>query len=138
MKHRVRTKHLGRTSKHRKALFNNLLRSLFLHGEITTSEAKAKQVKRWADKLVYQAQTNTIEAKRELHKFFGKRDVVNALVEKIAPAMSDRKSGFVSIKEVGVRRGDNTKLFRVELVKKPANLGTFAPKEQTSKKNSKK
>lgn len=134
MKHKVSTKKLGRSSKHRKALFNNLLRSLFLYGEITVSEAKAKQVKRWADKLIFQAKQNTIQSKRELHKFFGKRDVVNTLAEKIAPAFSDRDSGFVSIKEQGTRRGDNTKLFKVELVNKLANLGSFAPEKEEGKK----
>jgi large subunit ribosomal protein L17 len=137
MKHGVSTKKLGRSSNHRKALIRNLLRSLFLYGEITVSEARAKQVKRWADKLIFQAKQNTIQSKRELHKFFGKRDIVNALVEKIAPAMSDRDSGFVSIKEVGARRGDNTKLFRVELVNKPANLGSFSP-EKSEKEEGKK
>lgn len=134
MKHRVKTKKLGRSTSHRKALFRNLLRSLFLYGEITVSEARAKEVKRWADKLIFQAKQNTIQSRRKLHSFFGKRDIINALVEKIAPAMSDRDSGFVAVHEVGVRRGDNTKLFRVELVNKPAGLGSFSQAKEEGNK----
>ena len=129
MRHRIRKKTLNRSTKHRKALLHNLTRDLFLYGEIKTTQAKAKEIKRLADKLMFEAKKGTLESKRELHKFFGKRDVVNALCDKIAPVMKDRQSGFTTLAVLGKRRGDNSIMAKLELIAKPKNLGTFK-KEQ--------
>jgi large subunit ribosomal protein L17 len=125
MRHRVKTKHFNRDSNHRKHLLRNLVRELILHGAIDTTKPKAKVVKGLADKLIYRAQTDTVANRRLLHRFFGKRDVVNTLVDKIAPAMKDRVSGFTTLKSVGIRRGDNTGIFKLELMVKPEGLGTL-------------
>ncbi len=132
MRHRVKKRKLGRLSAHRQALLRNLLQALFLHGHVTTTHGKAKEVKRWADKLIHQAQDNSVHSRRQLHKFFGKNAVVNTLVDKVAPAFTDRKSGFTTLTKVGRRRGDNSVLYRLELVKQPADLGSF--KNQQKKK----
>jgi len=123
MRHRVADKKFNRDANNRKALFSGLLRNLTEHGEIVTTLAKAKAVKRLADRMVSQAQTNTVASRRTLHKTFGKRDVVSTLVERVAPAMSDRKSGFVTITALGPRRGDNTPMARLAFVKKPEVKG---------------
>jgi len=123
MRHRVADKKFNRDSNNRKALFSGLLRNLTEHGEIVTTLAKAKAVKRLADRMVSQAQTNTVSSRRLLHKSFGKRDVVSTLVERVAPAMSDRKSGFVTISPLGPRRGDNTPMAKLAFVKKPEVKG---------------
>lgn len=116
MKHRVKAKHFNRDTKSRQALLKNLLRNLFERGEIKTSETRVKETKRLADKLISKALENTLAARRELHKFFGKRDVVNTLVDKIAPSFGEKKSGFTSIKKLAVRRGDNTEVFKLSLL----------------------
>lgn len=116
MKHRVKTKQFNRDTKSRKALLKNLLRDLFEHGEIKTSESRTKEVKRLADKLIAKAGENTLAARRELHKFFGKRDVVNALVDKIAPSLKDKKSGFTTLEKMAPRRGDNTSVFKLSII----------------------
>lgn len=116
MKHRVKAKHFNRDVKSRKALLKNLLRDLFKHGEIKTSEARTKEVRRIADKLISTASQNTLAARRELHKFFGRRDVVNTLVDKIAPAFGDKKSGFTSLEKLAPRRGDSTMVFKLSLL----------------------
>lgn len=118
MRHRVADKKFNRTSNERKALFSGLLRNLTEHGEIVTTLAKAKAVKRLADRMVSQAKTNTVASRRLLHRRFGKRDVVSTLVEKVAPAMADRTSGFVSLTVLGPRRGDNTQMAKLAFVKK--------------------
>ncbi len=94
----------------------NLLRDLFEHGEIKTSESRTKEVRRLADKLISKASENTLAARRELHKFFGRRDVVNALVDKIAPLFAGKKSGFTSLEKTAPRRGDNTTIFKLALL----------------------
>ncbi len=133
MRHRIKTHSFNRDSKNRKALLKSLLLGLFEHGEIEVTKARAKEAKRWADKLLPLAQENTLESKRKLHQFFGRRDVVNTLCEVIAPAYDDRKSGFTTLEIVGSRKGDNALMARLSLIKKPANLNGFARKEVESK-----
>ncbi len=116
MKHRVKAKHFNRDNSSRKALLKNLLRDLFKHGEIKTSEARTKEVRRLADKLISTASKNTLAARRDLHKFFGRRDVVNTLVDKIVPAFGEKKSGFTALEKLAARRGDNTVLFKLSLL----------------------
>ncbi len=125
MRHRINKKTFGRRTKHRTATLRNLLRQLFLHGKIETSQAKAKEIKRLADKLINQAKNDSLKSKRDLHKFFGKRDVVNTLTQEIAPLMEDRVSGYTTLQVLGKRRGDNTIMARLELIKKPETLGSL-------------
>lgn len=118
MRHRVADKKFNRDANQRKALFTGLLRNLTEHGEIVTTLAKAKAVKRLADRMVTQAKNNTVASRRVLHKRFGKRDVVSTLVERVAPAMADRNSGYVTLTTLGPRRGDNTPMAKLSFVKK--------------------
>jgi|SRR3989339_2180350 len=133
MKHRIADKKLNRDTKHRKALLKNLIASLFEHGEITTTEAKAKAIKGLVDKIIYKAQQGTIATRRVLAGFFGRRSLVNTVVDKVAPAMKDRMSGFTRIVRMGRRRGDNAMLVKMELIKKPEQI----EKKEQSKKDSK-
>ncbi|HSW89768.1 MAG TPA: 50S ribosomal protein L17 [Patescibacteria group bacterium] len=119
MRHRSATKHLSRDSEQRKSLFKNLLRALFEHGSIETTEAKAKAIKSIADKLVSRAQQGTLPARRLIAQFFGYRSVANRLVDEVAPAMSDRKSGFTRIVRLGKRRGDDSMMVKMELINTP-------------------
>jgi large subunit ribosomal protein L17 len=138
MRHRLKIKHFGRDHNNRKHLLRNLVRSLIEHGEIETTEAKAKEVKRISDKLIGKAKTDSLAVRRQLHTFFGKRDVVNTLVDRVAPAMKDRISGFSSIKKLGKRRGDNSVLVKLSLVEEAAhNLGLKAPKAKKAEEKKK-
>jgi len=134
MRHRVKIKHFNRDSKARKALFKNLVRSLVEHGHIVTTEAKAKEIKRIADKIIAKAKVDSVATRRLLHRFFGRRDVVNSLVDRIAPEFKDRKSGFTTIEKVGLRRGDNTKLSKLSLAKMPSRMGTLKAEKKEAKK----
>jgi large subunit ribosomal protein L17 len=127
MRHRIKDKKFNRNSNARKGLFKALVRSLVEHGSIETTHAKAKEIKRIADKLIGKAQTDTIETRRRLHRFFGLRDVVNTLVERIAPEFTDRISGFTTISKLGVRRGDNSSMVKLSLAKMPKDIGTLKP-----------
>ena len=126
----------------------NLVRSLVEHGSIETTEAKAKETRRLADKLISTAKNDSITTRRELHKFFGKRDAVNTLVDRIAPLMKKRDSGFTTLVKTGKRRGDNVAMFRLSLVEMPEKTGDLKsgkiykeivkPKAKASKKDTKK
>ncbi len=129
MRHKIHDKKFNRDSNAREALFEGLLRNLTLHGEITTTLAKAKAIRGMADKLVTQAKDNSLASRRLLHQKFGKRDVANTLVDRIAPALTDRTSGYVRVVPLGNRRGDNTPMAKVSFVNKPAAGGLKSGKK---------
>jgi large subunit ribosomal protein L17 len=119
MRHRVYGRQLNRTSKQRKGLFKNLVISLFEHGAIETTEAKAKSIKGLVDSLVHRAQDSSMATARLLSSFFGTRAIVAKLMNEIAPAAKGRVSGFTRIVKLGNRQGDNTPVVRIELVDRP-------------------
>lgn len=133
MRHRSASSQLNRDTNNRKALFKSLISSLIQVGEIKTTEAKAKAIRGLTDKLIHKAQDGSVTARRLLARFFGRRDVVNTLVDEIAPAMKDRKSGFTRIIPLGKRRGDNANMVKVELVAKPAEEAVEVKKEESKK-----
>ncbi len=137
MRHRVQKRYFGRDTNHRKALLMNLVRSLMEKGSIVTTKAKAKEVKRLTDKYLGIALKGDIAARRRLHRIFGKRDVVNVMVDRVIPAMKDRKSGFTTLSAVGKRRGDNAQLAKLELIEKPENLGTLKSGQKLPKRKEK-
>lgn len=122
MRHRIQAKHLNRDSNSRKALFKGLVGSLITTGEIQTTETKAKAIKGLADKIIHRAQEGSVNTRRVLARFFGRRDIVNELVDKVAPSMKDRTSGFTRITRLGKRRGDNTMLVKIELMNNQKNV----------------
>lgn len=135
MRHRVASKQLNRDTKHRKALVTNMMRALVEHGRIETTMAKAKVLKRIADKIVTKAKQDSVAARRGLHQVFGKRDVVNTLVEQVAPAFKNRTSGFTRITTIGNRGGDNTLMVELAWVDQPEIVGTLrAPKTAVAEK----
>lgn len=123
MRHRVATKQFNRDTKARQGLLKGLVRSLVEEGSITTTVAKAKEVRRIADKLIGKAKQDTVSTRRTLHTFFGKRDVVNTLIERVAPLFASRNSGFTRIVKLGNRRGDNTPVATLSLVVQPDQTG---------------
>lgn len=125
MRHRVAKRHFNRDTNARKALLSGLLRNLVEQGEVVTTTSKAKEIKRLMDKIVGQAKNDTLVSRRNLHKIFGKRDVVNTLVDRIAPAMGDRISGFTTISGEGIRRGDSADLSRIKFVVEIDKVGTL-------------
>jgi large subunit ribosomal protein L17 len=134
MRHRVQTKQLGRNTKQRQALFKSLVRDLLTHGSITTTQAKAKTIRPIAEKIITKAKVDSIATRRHLHLFFGKRDAVNTLVDRIAPAFAGRSSGYTRIVFVGNRRGDNAEMVKLELVDQPEILSTLRkPAKDTGK-----
>lgn len=133
MKHRIKGYKLNRDTTNRKALFKSLVSALIQVGEIKTTETKAKAIKGLADRLIHRAQEGSINTRRLLGRFFGRRDIVNHLVDVVAPAMNDRVSGYTRITKLGKRAGDNATMVKVELVKKP-DLSTQKKEQKVNKK----
>src|SRR5579859_8064274 len=138
MRHRISDKKFNRDTDERKALLMGLLRNLTERGEIVTTRARAKVVQRLADKMITQAKDNSLASRHVLHRTFGKREVVNTLVDRIAPAMSGRNSGYTRIIVLGARRGDNTDMVKLSFVDSFENKGTLNSGKEYAEKVEKK
>lgn len=114
MRHRVYGKKLGRDKDQRQALFKGLIRSLLLHGSITTTSAKAKAIRGLVDKVINQAKNK--ETKRLLATYLVQKDVQKKLFDELIPSLKSRNSGFTSLVKLGPRSGDGAMMVKMELL----------------------
>jgi large subunit ribosomal protein L17 len=114
MRHLNRGRKLSRTSSHRKALFRNLVLSLIEHERIKTTDAKAKELRRYADKMVTLGKRGDLAARRLAFAFMQSRDAVKKLFDEIAPRFTDRPGGYTRVVKFGVRRGDSAPISIIE------------------------
>lgn len=118
MRHRVFGKKLSRDRGHRKALFKNLINALVIHGEIKTTESKAKAVRRLVDKLITKGKDSTLHSRRLIAAFLQDKKAVNKITDELVPLFKSRPGGFTRIVRLGKRRGDDAMMVRLELVEK--------------------
>ncbi|MFX1757888.1 50S ribosomal protein L17 [Rhodococcus sp. As11] len=107
----------GGSASHQKALMANLATALFEHGRITTTEAKAKALRPYAEKLVTHAKAGTLASRREVLKVIRNKDVVHSLFAEIGPSFEDRNGGYTRIIKTMPRKGDNAPMAIIELVR---------------------
>ena len=108
---------LGGSASHQKAMLANLATSLFEHGRITTTEAKAKKLRPYAEKLITHAKAGNLAHRREVLKDIRNKDVVHALFAEIGPFFADRNGGYTRIIKTLPRKGDNAPMAVIELVR---------------------
>jgi len=108
---------LGGSSSHQKALLANLATSLFEHGRIKTTDAKARALRPYAEKLITHAKKGALHNRREVMKKIRDKDVVHTLFAEIAPHFADREGGYTRIIKVENRKGDNAPMAVIELVR---------------------
>jgi large subunit ribosomal protein L17 len=113
--HRVGKK-LGRDSAHRKALYANLACSLIEHGRIRTTEAKAKAVKPFAEKMITLGRRGDLHARRQAMAELRSQEIVHRLFADVAPRFADRPGGYSRIVKLGPRYGDAAPMVYLELV----------------------
>ena len=116
MRHRNKGRQLSRTSSHREALLRNLAISLFRHGRIETTTAKAKELRPFAEKLITLAKRGDLHAKRLVARSIQDRDVLVLLFDQIGPKMAERPGGYTRILKTGFRQGDGAETALIELV----------------------
>src|SRR5436309_12145565 len=116
MRHQRAGKKLGRDSAHRKALYSNLACSLIEHGRIRTTEAKAKAVKPYAEKMITLGRRGDVHARRQVLSELHSQEVVHQLFSDVAPRMADRAGGYTRIVKIGPRQGDAAEMVYLELV----------------------
>jgi large subunit ribosomal protein L17 len=116
MRHNRTVNTLGRTSAHRRALLRNLLSSLFEHGSIITTEAKAKEVKSRADKLIGWARKGDLHHRRLASQHLFGAGAVQALFDRWGRAFPDRETGFTRSVKLKQRQGDAAPLMLIEII----------------------
>lgn len=116
MRHRNKTKTLGRVASARKALLRDLATAVVVYDKIKTTEAKAKAVKPVVEKLITKAKRGDLAARRALLSFFTTEQPVNKLMDVIGPRYADRNGGYTRIVKLGQRQGDGARVVNLELV----------------------
>ena len=114
MRHRVYGRKLGRNKNERNSLFKSLIQELFLHGTITTSQAKASAIKGTIDKIINLAKNKN--SQRLLQSFFTNKLLQERLTKEIAPKLENRTSGYTSLVKMSVQQGDRTTLVNMSLI----------------------
>ena len=109
-------KKLGRNSAHRKSMLRNLVTDLFREGRITTTDMRAKEAGRQAEKLITIAKKSDLHARRQVLEYVFDEDVVTKLFDEIAPKYQDRNGGYTRTLKLGPRQGDNAEVVYLELV----------------------
>ena len=116
MRHQRSGKKLGRDSAHRKALYSNLAGALIEHGRIQTTEAKAKAVKPFVEKMITLGKRGDLHARRQALAALRSNTVVHALFADVAPRFAERPGGYTRILRLGQRQGDAADMVYLELV----------------------
>ena len=118
MRHRRKGRKLGRDPAHRKALHSNMCGALFEHGRIQTTEAKAKELRPIAEKLITLARKDPtdVAAQRHAVAFLRSKDAVHDLFHQVGPRFTERPGGYTRIVKLGPRRSDSTEMVFIELV----------------------
>ncbi len=116
MRHRAKGRQLSRTSTHRRAMLNNMATSLFEHGRVVTTEAKAKELRPFAEKLITLARRGDLHARRLVERKIKDREVLSRLFSEIGPRFASRPGGYTRILKLGHRPGDGADVARIELL----------------------
>src|SRR5512143_2061299 len=132
MRHRNMGRQFGRNSSHRKALFRNLVTSLLEHGRLETTEAKAKEIRGIADRMITLGKKGDLAAKRMAFAYIQSRYVVAKLFDTLAPRSANRPGGYTRIIKTRVRNGDSAPMALIELVDKEGE--TMPPPKVKAKK----
>ena len=116
MRHRVAGRHLSRPTDHRLALYRNLITELFRYEKITTTEAKAKEIKGQAEKLITLGKRGDLHARRLATTRVYGQQIVDKLFHVIAPRYTERAGGYTRVIKLGPRLGDGAQMAQIELV----------------------
>jgi large subunit ribosomal protein L17 len=130
MRHRNAGVKLNRTTSHRQAMFRNMVTSLFKYDRIRTTDVKAKELRRWADRIITLAKRGDLHARRQVMAIVREKDVVHKLFEDAAARFGNINGGYTRIVKIGTRPGDSAPISMIELV-------AIAPKPKKEKKKTK-
>ena len=119
MRHGKRIAKLGRTAPHRKAMLSNMMASLFINERVTTTQTRAKELKRTAERVLTCAKKGDLHARRQVLRVIADKQVVAKLFDELGPRYKSRNGGYTRVIKLGPRRGDGAFMSIVELVDRP-------------------
>lgn len=131
MRHLKAGKKLGRTSSHRKAMFRNMVTSLFKYDQIVTTDMKAKQIRPLVEKMITLAKRGDLHARRQAIDYINDKGTVHKLFSEIKDRYINRQGGYVRIVKKGVRRGDAAPISVIQLLAGPTDTKKKKTKEKT-------
>jgi len=137
MRHRKSGRQLNRNSSHRKAMFQNMANSLFLHEVIKTTLPKAKELRRVVEPLITKAKSDSVANRRHVFSKLRDDEMVAKLFTELGPFYKDRPGGYVRILKAGFRTGDKAPMALVQLVdfESGEQTNTEAPQEETQEES---
>lgn len=135
MRHQAHHGKLGVQPAHRRAMIRNMVTSLFKHERIKTTKTRAKEVRRYAEKMITLAKKETLASKRDVLGFVREREVVNKLFKNLIYRYAQRKGGYTRMLKLGFRAGDGADMVFLELVDRPVEEKTTEPTIEKKEKS---
>jgi len=130
MRHKRIGRKLGVTTKHRKAMFRNMVTDLFRNERLKTTDTRAKELRRVAEKIITLAKEGTLQKRRQAAAYIMDKEVLKKLFDELAERFKERPGGYTRITKLGFRRGDNTPISIIELVEEE-----YKPKKKKKTKS---
>ncbi|NIR42491.1 MAG: 50S ribosomal protein L17 [Gemmatimonadetes bacterium] len=116
MRHRRKGRQLSRTASHKKAMLSNMATSLFRHERIKTTQAKAKELRPFAERLITLARRGDLHARRQAARAIHDKEALKKLFDTLGPRYAERDGGYTSVLKLGERQGDGAEIAIVQLV----------------------
>lgn len=133
MNHKNGFNPLSRTTAHRRAMSRNMVTSLFRYERITTTKAKALEVRKAAEKLITRGKVDTVHNRRQAARYIQDETILAKLFTDIGPRMKDRPGGYTRVVKLGFRQGDTADMVILELVDYKLDSGEKTEKKETKK-----
>ena len=130
MRHGVAGVKLGRSPAHRRALFRNLVTALLEHEAVRTTDAKAKELRRWGDRMITLGKNGSLHARRRAAAIIQRQSVLKKLFDEIAPRYGARNGGYTRVVKLGIRHRDAAPVSLVELVERAGAAAAPTGKEK--------
>lgn len=137
MRHQAHHGRLGVQPAHRRAMIRNMVTSLLKHERIKTTKVRAREVRRYAEKMITMAKKETLASKRNVLGFVREREVVNKLFKTLIYRYAQRKGGYTRVLKLGYRMGDGAEMVFLELVDRPIEEKTAEPVSDKKEKSEK-
>jgi large subunit ribosomal protein L17 len=135
MNHQIAGRKLGRTTDHKAAMLRNMVTSLIMHDRLTTTEARAKELRRIADRMITLGKKGDLAANRRAERVLRSKDAIGRLFKELAPLFASRNGGYTRIIRYKTRRGDHAPLVIIEWTEsKDVKAVPGKPKKDTEKK----
>ena len=138
MRHKKSFNHLGRTASHRKAMLSNMAISLIMHKRITTTLAKAKELKKFVEPLITKSKEDTTNYRRVVFSYLQNKEAIIELFGTISEKVAERPGGYTRIIKLGSRLGDAAEMCFIELVDFNENMAKPAAKKARTRRSGKK